>query len=171
MITLSFHVGFIPYHHKKSQKNTKNILVCFIFELNLQLDPFHIRFMSVQKTQLDERQRKTIASAIRLELELKGITHEEAAKRLKISLGAFRNKVSNAEFTAQAAVKWSEILGIPYDTFFYNNNVSSLEEKVKALEKELADVREEMRKIKSVMRSMYNLAALIEPDEPNGKGK
>lgn len=137
----------------------------------MQLDPFHIRFMSVQKTQLDERQRKTIASAIRLELELKRITHEEAAKRLKISLGAFRNKISNAEFTAQAALKWSEILGIPYDTFFYNNNVSSLEEKVKALEKELTDVREEMRKIKSVMRSMYNLAALIEPDEPNGKGK
>jgi len=125
--------------------------------------------MTKERTPLNERQRKTIASAIRLELDLQRVSHEEAAQRLNLSLGAFRNKISNAEFSPQVAMKWSRTLGIPYDTFFFTNNVSTLEDKMNNLSEELNEMREELRTIKKVMRSMYSLVALLEPEETNEK--
>ena len=80
--------------------------------------------------------RSRVSVALAAELRMRGLTHEDVAGMLGKSVQTVRNKISVGNFTEKMAREWSEVLGIPYDTFFPQADAPELAKRFAALERD-----------------------------------
>ena len=100
---------------------------------------------------MDQEARNRVSVAVSAALRLRGLTHEDVARKLGKSVQTVRNKISVGGFTEKMAREWSEALDIPYETFMPGSPDPGTDERIAQLENELEALRKVVDELRAAL--------------------